>query len=152
MSDLPNDLTSVGAHEGNSPPTNTSQTVRCPQGPDPSSEAAQPSSALYQLLRPASAGQLQIRVHPPRAQIAAPADDTEEIGQYRTVEALRTALAEASVEEWTGVFEDAEAGRVITDAVTSDHPWIGQPRYETVTLFAEADAATAYAESTAVPQ
>jgi len=148
MSDLPDDLSSGGTHSGNEAPTETNQTVRCPEGPDPRTNTAEPASALYQLVRPSSEDRLQIRVHPPRAQVFAD-DETEELGQYRTVDALREALNDVPVDGWTGVFEEAEADRVLTDDVSADHPWIGQPRYETITLFAAEEDAAAYAEASA---
>jgi len=150
MSDSPDDLTAVGRYHGNQPPPETSQTVRCPEGPDPVAESAQAASALYQLVRTPSEGSLQVRVHPPRAQVSAD-DEREEMGQFRTVDALRDALAEASVEGWTGVFYDAEAERVLTDEVSPDHAWIGQPRYQTITLFPDPETAAAYAETHAAP-
>jgi len=149
MSDVPDDLSSVGAHRGPDPPTETSQTVRSPEGPDASTSTARPASALFQLVRDPEDNRYQIRVHSPRAQISESEDTTEEVGRYRTVESLRHALADASVAGWIGVFEDAEADGVLTDEVTANHPWIGRPRYTTITLFEEADAASTYAEAVA---
>jgi hypothetical protein len=148
MTDVPDDLTSVGRHHGNDPPTETGQEVRSPSGPPPDSTAAEPSPALFQLVRAADPDRVQIRVHSARADVPPPEEGPEELGQYRTVEALREALADADVDGHTAVFEDAEAEKVLTDApVTPDHAWIGQPRYETVTFFADPDAAAAYAST-----
>lgn len=147
MSDIPDDLTSVGRHHGGDPPEKTGQTVSSPEGPDPSASQAEPSPALFRLVRRADADQLQIRVHSPRAELSEIEDDAEELGQYRTAEALRDALADAGIDGWTGVFEDAEANRVLSDTVAPDHVWIGQPRYERITLFADPNAAADYAES-----
>lgn len=148
MSDVPDDLTSVGRHRGHQPPEETGQTVSSPDGPDPSAGLARRTPALFQLLRPAE-NRLQIRAHPPRAQVSAP-DDADEVGRYRSAEALHDALASEGVAGWTGVFEDVEADRVLTDDVTADHAWIGQPRYPTITLFADAEDAASYAERTTV--
>jgi hypothetical protein len=146
MTDIPDDLTSVGSHHGNEPPTETGQEVRSPSGPDPDSTPADPAPALFQLVRGSDPDRVQIRVHSPRADVPAPEDDLEELGQYRTVEALRDALSDAAIDGDTAVFEDAEAEKVRTDTdVTPDHAWIGQPRYETITFFADADAADEYA-------
>jgi len=148
MTDVPDDLTSVGRHHGNEPPTETGQEVRSPSGPDPDSTPADPAPALFQLVRDTSPDRVQIRVHSPRADVPAPADGPEEIGQYRTVASLREALADAEIDGHAAVFEDVEAEKVLTDTdVTPDHAWIGQPRYETITFFADADAATEYADS-----
>jgi hypothetical protein len=147
MADIPSDLTDVGTHHGNQPPTETGQTVRSPEGPDPSTADAQPSSALFQVVRAPSGDRLKIRVHSARTKTSPP-DEGEEIGTYRTAEALRSALADANVDGWTGVFEDPEADRVLVDPdVTADHVWIGQARYSTVTLFADDYAATTFAEN-----
>ncbi len=147
MNDVPDDLTSVGRHYGNDPPTETSQEVRSPKGPDPDTTPAEPSPALFQLVREPGADRVQIRVHSARAKVPAPEDGPEEIGQYRTVEALRDALAEASIEGRTAVFEDAETDQVLTDSdVSADHAWIGRPRYEVITFFADADAAEKYVQ------
>ena len=146
MTDIPDDLTSVGSHHGNEPPTETGQEVRSPSGPDPDSTPADPAPALFQLVRSSDPDRVQIRLHSPRADVPAPEDGPEELGQYRTVEALREALSDAAMDGYTAVFEDAEADRVLTDTdVTPDHAWIGQPRYETITFFADADAADEYA-------
>ena len=148
MTDVPDDLTSVGNHHGNEPPTETGQEVRSPSGPDPDSTPADPAPALFQLVRDTSPDRVQIRVHSPRADIPAPEDGPEELGQYRTVAALREALTDADIDGHTAVFEDGKAEKVLTDAdVTTDHAWIGQPRYETITFFADADAAAEYANS-----
>jgi len=148
MTDVPDDLPSVGRHHGNQPPEETGQTVSSPEGPDPSAGAARPTPALFQLTRPDD-GRLRLRAYSPRAEVPAP-DDADEVGRHRTEEALREALAAEGIDGWTGVFEDAEADRVLTDEVSSDHPWIGNPRYPTVTLFADADAAASYAERATV--
>jgi len=64
--------------------------------------------------------------------------DVEEIGQYRSVDALRAALADESIDGTIAVFEDAESETVLTDDdVTPDHAWIGQPRYERITFVAD---------------
>lgn len=145
MSDIPDDLTSVGSHHGNEPPTETGQEVRSPSGPPPDSTPADPAPALFQVVRYPDPTRVQIRVHSPRADVPPPEDGPEELGQYRTVAALREALADAEIDGSTAVFEDAETDKVLTDAdVTPDHAWIGQPRYETITFFADADAADAY--------
>ncbi|MFB6231373.1 MAG: hypothetical protein ABEL04_09465 [Salinibacter sp.] len=147
MADIPSDLTDVGTHHGNQPPTETGQTVRSPEGPDPSTADAQPSSALFQVVRAPSEDQLKIRVHSARAE-PSPPDEGEEIGTYRTEEALRKVLADANVDGWAAVFEDLEADRVLVDTdVNADHAWIGQARYSTITLFADAEAATTFAEN-----
>lgn len=145
MTDIPDDLTSVGRHHGNEPPTDTGQEVRSPSGPDPDSTPAAPSPALFQVVRSADPDRIQIRVHSPRADVPSPEEGPEEMGQYRTVAALHEALADAEMEGYTGVFEDVKDEKVLTDAnVTPDHAWIGQTRYETITLFADPDAADAY--------
>lgn len=147
MSDVPDDLTSVGRHRGNPPPTETGQEVRSPDGPDPETTSAHPSPALFQLVRQAD-DRLQIRVHSARADVPAPDDDSEEIGQYRTVDSLRNALNDASIEGQTAVFEDAETGKIRTDQdVSPDHAWIGRPRYEVITFFADPDAAIEYKQN-----
>jgi hypothetical protein len=146
MTDVPDDLTDVGRHRGNDPPTDTGQEVRSPSGPDPDSTPADPAPALFQVVRAADPDRVQVRVHSPRADVPPPEDGPDELGQYRTVEALREALADAAIEGYTAVFEDAAADKVLTDAdVTPDHAWIGQPRYETITFFADAAAADEYA-------
>lgn len=146
MADIPEDLTSVGTHLGNQPPNESGQTVRSPEGPDPSDEPAQPSPALFQLVR-LSENRLQVRSHSPRAVVSEP-DDVEEIGQYRTVEALQQALADVSVEGWAAVFEEREANRVLVDTdIRPDHAWIGKPRYPTITFFEDEEEATSFAEN-----
>jgi hypothetical protein len=140
MDDLPDDLTSVGRHHGNEPPTETGQEVRSPDGPDPDSSPASPAPALFQLVRDTAQDRLQIRVHSARAEEPpTPADaDVEEIGQYRSVDALRAALADESIDGTIAVFEDAESETVLTDDdVTPNHTWIGQPRYERITFVAD---------------
>lgn len=149
MSDVPDDLPSVGRHHGNQPPEETGQTVSSPEGPDPSAGSARPTPALFRLMRPDDDGDLRIQAYSPRADVPSP-EDVDEVGRHRTKEALREALATEDIDGWTGVFEDAEAGRVLTDEVTPAHPWIGNPRYPVITLFADADAATAYADRTTV--
>jgi hypothetical protein len=146
MTDLPDDLTAVGHHRGNDAPTETGKEVRCPEGPPPDSSPATPATALFQLVHQTDADRLQIRVHSARAQISPPEDeDIEELGQYRSVEDLREALADASVEGRTAVFEDAETDNVLTDAdVSPDHAWIGQPRYERITFVKDEGAASDY--------
>lgn len=142
MNDVPDDLTSVGSHRGNEAPTETGQEVRSPEGPDPNANPATPAPALFQLVRNTAADRLQIRVYPARAEIEAPeSDETEEIGQYRSVDELRTALSDASVDDRIAIFEDAEADTALTDAaVEADHPWIGQPRYERITFVVDESA------------
>jgi hypothetical protein len=140
MDDLPDDLTSVGSHHGNDPPTETGQEVRSPDGPDPDSSPASPAPALFQLVRDTAQDRLQIRVHSARTEAPPTPDseDVEEIGQYRSVDALRAALREESIEGRVAVFEDAESETVLTDErVTADHAWIGQPRYERITFVAD---------------
>jgi hypothetical protein len=146
MTDVPDDLTSVGRHHGNEPPTETGQEVRSPEGPDPDSKPATPAPALFQLVRQADVDRVQIRVHSARAQISPPeAEDTEELGQYRSVDDLRAALADVGLEGRTAIFEDAESETVLTDAdVTPDHPWIGQPRYERITFVSDEGAVSDY--------
>jgi hypothetical protein len=140
MDDLPDDLTSVGRHHGNEPPTETGQEVRSPDGPDPDSSPAAPAPALFQLLRDTDRARLQVRVHTARTEDppVPEAEGIEEVGQYRSVDALRAALEEAGLDGAPAVFEDAEAETVLAeDAVTADHAWIGQPRYERITVFAD---------------
>lgn len=146
MADLPDDLTSVGRHHGNEPPTETGQEVRSPSGPDPHSQPATPSPGLFQLVRDEKNDRIQIRVHSARAEVSAPEDEeTEEIGQYRTVDALRSALNEAGIRGRTAIFEDAEAGKVLTDTdITSSHTWIGQPRYQRITFVSDDAAVSDY--------
>jgi hypothetical protein len=148
MSDVPDDLTTVGRHQGNAPPTETGQEVRSPDGPEPDTTPATPSRALFQLVRTPDNDRVQIRVHSPRADVPPPDDETEEIGQYRRIDALRAALEAASIDGQTAVFDDAETGKLLTDSdVSSDHAWIGKPRYEVITFFSDDDAATAYAQN-----
>jgi len=147
MTDIPDDLTDVGAHHGNQPPDETGQTVRSPEGPDPGASDAQPSSALFQVLRDASTDRVTIRAHSARAEVKPP-EEGEEIGRYRTVEGLRDALAGIGLDERVAVFDDVEANRVLVDAdVTADHPWLGQARYPTVTFFETTDEARAFADA-----
>lgn len=146
MNDIPEDLTTVGTHRGNDPPPDTGQTVRSPEGPNPSAGTAQPSPALFQVIRAPSDDQLTVRAHSARAEVSPP-DDGEELGRYQTVDALRSTLAEADIEGWSAVFEDDDADRVLVETdVTADHAWIGQPRYSTITFFADAKDATTFAE------
>lgn len=148
MTDIPDDLSDVGAHQGNPPPSETGQTVRSPEGPDPAASEAQPSPALFQVVRSPDDDRITVRAHSPRAEVDAP-DAGDEMGRYRTPEELRTALASHDRGEGAvAVFVDAEADRVlVVEEVTADHAWIGQPRYPTVALFASHDAAEAYAET-----
>lgn len=146
MDDLPDDLTSVGSHRGNQPPAETGQEVRSPSGPDPDSTPATPVPALFQLIRDTEQDRLQIRVHSARAEVSAPdADEIDEMGRYRSVEALRSALRDASIDDRTAIFEDAKLDNVRTEAdVSADHPWIGRPRYERITFVADAAAVSDY--------
>jgi len=146
MTDLPDDLTSVGRHRGSEAPTETGKEVRCPEGPPPDSTPATPAPALFQLVHQPDADWLQIRVHSARAQIPAPEEEgPDELGQYRSVEDLREALADASIEGRTAIFEDAEADKVLTDTdVSPDHTWIGQPRYERITFVEDEGAVSDY--------
>lgn len=146
MDDLPDDLTSVGRHHGNEPPTETGQEVRSPEGPDPDSTQATPAPALFQVIRDSSADRIQVRVHSARTE-SPPSDDedVEELGQYRSVDALREALAEAPIEGRTAIFEDAEADTVLTETdVSADHPWIGQARYKRITFVPDEGAVSEY--------
>lgn len=146
MTDIPDDLTDVGAHHGNEPPPETGQTVRSPEGPDPSESEAQPSPGLFQLIRPAAGDRLKVQVHSARAEVPAP-EEGEEVGRHRTVDALRTALAEEGVDEMAAVFEDADVDRLLVERnVTAEHVWIGQPRYPTITFFPSAEDAQAFAD------
>lgn len=146
MADIPDDLTDVGSHHGNQPPPETGQTVRSPEGPDPSGSEARPSPALFQLVRTPSENRLTVHAHSARAEVSAP-DEGEDVGQYRTAAALQEALAEEGVEGRAAVFEDAEAGRMLVETdVSADHAWIGQARYPTITFFETAEAAEAFAE------
>lgn len=145
MDDIPDDLTDVGDHHGNDPPPETGQTVRAPEGPDPGASDAQPSPALFQLVRRASEDRLAVQAHSARAQVTPP-DDGTEIGQYRTVEDLREALADEGIDGRAAVFEDAESDRLLVETdVTADHAWIGQPRYPTITVFETEEDARAFA-------
>ena len=140
MDDLPDDLTSVGRHHGNEPPTETGQEVRSPDGPDPDSSPASPAPALFQLVRDTAQDRLQIRVHSARTEEPPTPDDAdvEEIGQYHSVDDLRAALGDESIDSTIAVFEDAESETVLTDDdVTPDHARIGQPRYERITFVAD---------------
>ncbi len=138
MDDLPDDLPSVGSHQGNPPPTETGQEVRSPTGPPPDSTPASPAPALFQLVKNTADDWIQIRVHSARAQVSGPeADDLEEIGQYRSIEELRSALRDTPIDDRSIVFEDAETDKVLTDEdASADHPWIGKPRYERITFVA----------------
>jgi len=146
MTDLPDDLTAVGRHRGNDAPTETGKEVRCPEGPPPDATPATPATALFQVVRRPDPDRIQIRIHSARAQISAPEhEETEEIGQYRSVDDLRAGLADVSIEGRTAVFEDAEADTVLTDTdVSPDHAWIGQPRYERITFVEDEGAASDY--------
>lgn len=147
MSDLPDDLTDVGVHRGNEPPTETGQTVRSPEGPDPEASDAQPSPALFQLVQTSTEPRLTVRAHSARAEVEEP-EDGDEVGRYRTPDALREALSEVGIAGMVAVFEDAEANRVLVDAdVTPEHAWIGQKRYPTIAFFETRDEAEAFAES-----
>lgn len=147
MDDIPDDLTDVGKHQGGDAPTETGQTVRSPTGPDPGTEEASPSHALFQVVGTPAGERLTVQTYPPRTDVPPP-DDGDEVGQYRTVDALRDGLADAGIEGWTAVFHDEETDRTIVSSdVTADHPWIGNPRYATVHLFADADAAQDYAKT-----
>lgn len=146
MTDIPSDLTDIGTHHGNQPPTETGQTVRSPEGPDPSTTDARPTSALFQVIRPPSEDRLTVQVHSARAEVSSP-DEGEEVDTHRTEEALRNALSDLEVDGWAAVFEDSEADHILVDTdVSTDHAWIGQPQYSTITFFADADAATTFAE------
>lgn len=146
MSDIPEDLTDVGTHHGNQPPPDTGQTVRSPEGPDPNAGTAQPSPALFQVIRGPSEDRLTVRTHSARAEMSPP-DEGEELDQYRTVDGLQSALSEADIEGWSAVFEDTEADRVLVETdVTAEHAWIGQPRYSTIHFFANAEDAATVAE------
>jgi len=147
MTDIPDDLTDVGAHHGNDPPPETGQTVRSPEGPDPSASEARPSPALFQLVRVPSENRLTVHAHSARAEVSAP-DEREEVGKYRTEEALREALADENIDGRVAVFEDAETDRRLVEAdVTSDHAWIGQPRYPTIAVFESAEEAESFAST-----
>ena len=149
MGDIPDDLTSVGSHHGNQPPTETGQEVRSPDGPDPEATPASPSPALFQLVKNSEKNWIQLRVHSARAEVTPPEDDAiEEIGQYHSVDELREALADAGIDGRTAVFEDSEEENVLMDEnVSSDHSWIGQPRYERITFATDEAAASDYVSS-----
>jgi hypothetical protein len=73
-------------------------------------------------------------------------DEGTDVGQYRTVEALREALSEEGIEGSAAVFEDAEADRTLVETeVTADHAWIGQSRYPTITFFEREEDARKFA-------
>lgn len=147
MTDIPDDLTDVGVHHGNDPPPETGQTVRSPKGPDPSASDASPSPALFQVVRTPSEGRLTVRAHSARAEVSAP-EEGEEVGTYRTEDALREALADKDIDGMGAVFEDAEANRTLVETdVTADHVWIGQLRYPTITFFETAEEAEAFANA-----
>lgn len=145
MSDVPDDLTSVGAHKGNPPPPETGQEVRSPQGPDPSTTPVTPSSAQFQIVRDPDRDRIQVRTHSPRAEVSAPDDPLEGLGTYRSADALRKALADTAVPGRTAVFEDSEADEVLTQTdVDPSHAWIGRPRFRTITFLVDDEAATEY--------
>lgn len=145
MTDVPDDLTTVGRHRGNDPPTETGQEVRSPDGPNPETKSAEPTPALFQVVRATDPDRVQVRAHSPRADVPSPEDGPEELGRHRTLDALRDALTNAEIDGSTAVFEDAQADRVLTDTnVTPEHAWIGRPRFETITFFADEDAASEY--------
>ncbi len=148
MSDTPDDLPAVGTHRGGDSPGDLGLSKNSPEGPDPSGGTAHPADALFQLISDASDDRIQLRVHSARTHVSPPAEaDREEIGQYRTVEALRDALDATGMDGWTGVFENPDAGRALTAEVAPDHPWIGSEKYPTITFFPEADAASDFAAS-----
>jgi len=147
MADLPDDLSDVGTHRGNEPTTETGQTVRSPTGPDPDATDVEPSPALFQVVRRPAEDRLTIRAHSAQAEVPAP-DEGEEVGRYRTVAALRDALADEGLDGYVAVFEDAKANRMLVDEeVNADHAWIGQPRYPTITFFGAAEDARAFADA-----
>jgi hypothetical protein len=147
MSDLPDDLTDVGVHRGNQPPTETGQTVRSPEGPDPGASDAQPSPALFQIVRPSTEPRFVVRAHSARAEVEEP-EEGDEVGRYRTIDALRETLSEIGIADTVAVFEDVEANRVLVDAdLTAEHAWIGQPRYPSIAVFETRDEAEAFAEA-----
>jgi hypothetical protein len=147
MANIPDDLTDVGVHHGNQPPPDTGQTVRSPTGPDPDATEAQPSPALFQLVRADAENRLTVHAHSARAEVSAPEAGTE-VGRYRTADALRDALKEEDVEGWAAVFEDVKADRALVETtVTAQHAWIGQPRYSTITFFETPEAATDFADA-----
>lgn len=152
MTDVPEDLTTVGRHHGNDPPAETGQEVRSPQGPDPETKSAEPTPALFQVVRASDPDRIQVRVYSPRAEVPAPEDGSEELGRHRTVDRLRDTLTDADIAGQSAVFEDVEAHRVLTDSqVTPDHAWIGRPRFETITFFADEDAAAEYVRGLDAP-
>lgn len=147
MADIPDDLTDVGAHRGNEPPPKTGQTVRSPEGPDPSGADAQRSPALFQVVREVSENRLTVQAHSARAELEDP-EEGEEVGRYRTSEALQEALSDVGIDGKAAVFEDIEADHVLVETdVSADHAWIGQPRYPTITFFETAEDAEAFAEA-----
>lgn len=147
MTDIPDDLTDVGTHHGNEPPPETGQTVRSPEGPDPSASEARSSAALFQLVRFPSEHRLTVHAHSARAEVSPP-DEGEEVGKYRTDTALREALADENIDGMVAVFEDAETDRMLMEAdVTADHAWIGQPHYPTISFFESADEAESFANT-----
>jgi len=98
-----------------------------------------------EVVRAADPDRVQVRVHSPRTEVSVPEDGPEDLGQYRTVDALRDALMDAEIDGRTTVFEDTKDHRILTDSdVTADHAWIGRPRFETITFFAREDAAVEY--------
>jgi len=145
MSNLPDDLTDVGVHRGNQPPTETGQTVRSPEGPDPRGSDARPSPALFQLVQSSTEPHLTVHAHSARAEVQGP-EEGEEVGTYRTPDALRGALSERRIADTVAVFEDADRALVVTD-VTPEHAWIGQPRYPTIAFFETRDDAESFADS-----
>lgn len=146
MSETPDDLPAVGTHRGNDAPEDLGQTISSPEGPDPSPGTARPADALFQLLSDSSGDRVQIRVYSARTHLDPPEEETfDEVGQYRTVDALREALDDIGISGWTGVFENPSAGRALTAEVSPDHSWIGSAEYTTITFFPEADAASAHA-------
>jgi hypothetical protein len=147
MVDLPDDLPDVGAHRGKNPPEETGQTVRSPEGPDPSASRARSIEALFQVIRGPAHGRLVIRAHPARAEATAP-ETGDEVGQFRTAAALRDALADVGLEEWVAVFEDAQADRMhVDDDVTAHHAWLGRARYSTVAFFETIEEARSFADA-----
>lgn len=147
MADIPDDLTDVGTHHGKDAPTETGQTVRAPEGPDPEAEEAQTTKALFRVVCTPSGDRISVELHSPRAALSAP-EEGDEIGQYRTVDALRKALAEAGIDGWTAVFEDPDASApIVASDVTTDHTWIGQGNYRRITFFADPEAARTFAQA-----
>lgn len=151
MADLPDDLPSVGRHQGNELPP---EIGGAPDGPDPDSSPASPIHALFQLVRDTAHDRLQIRVHSARAEDPPDpdADEAEALGQYRSVDDLRAALRKESIADRIAVFEDAETETVLTDDdVTPEHAWIGNPRYERITFVAGEGDISAYVSSLDTP-